>query len=147
MEKLKYNLSSEDGYMGDLYSYFLSEDQKKSINNDNHQLYYTIEQHKMNSFATRVIDVYAKKFETFNEIFRKNKPQKKKNTPPVLVSLPIYVKSLDDEEYKSLLIEQAINQYGPKELSPVFEEQLKKKLGNFNDFKKPKKFSCNIRLT
>jgi len=74
MEKLKYNLSSEDGYMGDLYSCFLSEDQKKSINNDNHQLYYTIEQHKMNSFATRVIDVYAKKFETFNEIFRKNKP-------------------------------------------------------------------------
>jgi hypothetical protein len=29
-------------------------------------MYLDIEQFKMNSFATRVADVYAKKFETFN---------------------------------------------------------------------------------
>jgi hypothetical protein len=29
-------------------------------------MYLDIEQFKMNSFATRVVDVYAKKFETFN---------------------------------------------------------------------------------
>jgi len=29
-------------------------------------MYYDIEQYKMNSFATRVVDVYAKKFESFN---------------------------------------------------------------------------------
>jgi ASC-1-like (ASCH) protein len=58
-------------------------------------MYYDIEQFKMNSFATRVVDVYVKKFETFNEIYRKTKIEKKKNTPPVLTSLPVYVKSID----------------------------------------------------
>lgn len=52
----------------------------------------------MNQFATRVIDSYAKKFETFNEIFRKTKiDNKKKNQPPILTSLPVYVKSVDEE--------------------------------------------------
>lgn len=57
--------------------------------------------------------------------------------------MPVYVKSIDEDEYKSLIIEQSINEYGPKEPSIVFEELVKKKLGNFNDFKKPKKFYCN----
>lgn len=42
-----------------------------------------------------------------------------------------------------MLIEQAIAEYGPKEHSLVFDEQLKKKLGNFHEFKRPKKFFCD----
>lgn len=68
----------------------------------------------MNQFATRVVDIYAKKFETFNEIFRKNKAEKKKNQPPLLTSLPVYIKSVDEEEYKGALLQQAISEYGPK---------------------------------
>lgn len=83
-------------------------------------MYYDIEQYKMNSFATRVVDVYAKKFETFNEIYRKTKVEKKKNTPPLLTSLPLFVKSTDEDEYKCLIIEQSIHEYGPKEHSIVF---------------------------
>ena len=49
----------------------------------------------MKNFATRVFDAYVKKFETFNEIFRKTKIEKKKNQPPILTSLPVYVKSQD----------------------------------------------------
>jgi len=41
------------------------------------------------------------------------------------------------------LIEQAINEYGPKSPSIIFEEQLKSKLGNFNEFKRPKKLKSN----
>jgi hypothetical protein len=46
-----------------------------------------------------------------------------------------------------LIVEQSINEYGPKEPNPVFEDLLKKKLGNFHDFKKPKKFYCNGKFT
>lgn len=62
----------------------------------------------MNSFVSRVVDVYAKKFETFNEIFRKSKIEKKKNTPPLLTSFPIFIKSIDEGEYKNALLQQAI---------------------------------------
>jgi Holliday junction resolvasome RuvABC ATP-dependent DNA helicase subunit len=62
----------------------------------------------MNGYTTRVVDAYVKRFETFNEIHRKTKIEKKKNQPPVLTSLPVYVKSLDEDEYKNLLIEQAV---------------------------------------
>lgn len=107
-------------------------------------MYHEIEQYKMNSFATRVVDMYAKKFESCNEIFRNNnKQEKKKNMPPLLVSLPVYAKSVDEEEYKCLLIENCIMEYGPKEYNPVFEDLLNKKMNNFNDFKKPKRFFSN----
>ena len=86
----------------------------------------------MKSYVNRVVDVYVKKFESFNEIFRKSKVEKKKNSPPLLTNLPLYAKSVSDEEYKNLLIESAIQEYGPKEPSPVFEEQLKKKVSNFH---------------
>ena len=65
-DKLLYKLSSEEGYQKDFYSSFLSGEQRNYINGENNQMYYDIEQFKMNSFATRVVDVYAKKFETFN---------------------------------------------------------------------------------
>lgn len=71
--KLCYKMSSEEGYMQDLYSSFLKQELRNTVVTDNNHMYYDIEQHKMNSFATRVVDVYAKKFETFNEIYRKTK--------------------------------------------------------------------------
>ena len=129
--------------MHDLYSSFLKPDQRNAVMNDNNHMYYDIEQHKMNSFATRVIDVYVKKFETFNEIYRKTKSEKKKNTPPMLASLPVYIKDLNEEEYKNTLLHQAILEYGPKEPNIVFDDLLKKKLGNFNEFKRPKKFQAD----
>lgn len=55
----------------------------------------------MGSFATRVIDSYTKKFEICNEIFRKNKPvEKKKNSPPLLINYPLYLKYIDENLYK-----------------------------------------------
>lgn len=60
-----------------------------------------------------------------------------------MTNLPLYFKSLGfDETYKSSLASNAISEYGPKENShnPVFIELLKKKVANFNDFKKPKNF-------
>lgn len=35
-------------------------------------------------------------------------------------------------------MENAIQEYGPKEYNPVFEELVKRKISNFNEFKKPK---------
>lgn len=64
--KLAYKMSNEEGYMQDLYSNFLKQELRNTVVTDNNHMYYDIEQHKMNSFATRVVDVYAKKFETFN---------------------------------------------------------------------------------
>lgn len=55
-------MSSEEDYLTDLYSEFLGGELKNAVVADNNQMYYDIEQHKMNSFATRVVDVYAKKF-------------------------------------------------------------------------------------
>ena len=73
-------------------------------------------------------------------MYRKTKTDKKKNnTPPLLTNFPIYLKdSINDESYRNCLMENAINEYGPKEYNPVFEDLVKKKIGNFNDFKKPK---------
>ena len=51
----------------------------------------------MGSYATRVIDSYTKKFESWNEIYRKNKPEKKKNTPPLLISYPLYMRSIFED--------------------------------------------------
>ena len=59
--------------MKDYYSGFLKPEQKNGVVTDNNHLYYEIEQHRMNQTATRVVDVYIKKFETYNEIFRKTK--------------------------------------------------------------------------
>lgn len=144
---MTHSLCKDDDYLKDLYGEYLSKAQKAAIQQDNQQMYYDIEQFKMQSFVNRVLEVYGKKFESFNEVFRKAKHEKKKNQPPLLTNLPLYVKSQSDEEYKSLLIEHVIGEYGPKEPSPVFEEQLKKKLGNFNDFKKPKKLFHDQKLT
>jgi hypothetical protein len=71
--KMSFKLSSEEGYLKDYYSSCLSVEQRSAVTTDNHQMYYDIEQYKMNALATRVVDVYAKKFESFNEIFRKTK--------------------------------------------------------------------------
>lgn len=68
-------------------------------------MYYEIEQWKMGSFASRVIDSYTKKFEICNEAFRKNKPEKKKNTPPLLINYPLYLKFIDENLYKEALIQ------------------------------------------
>ena len=51
----------------------------------------------MSSKANRVFDAYDKKFSTFNEIFRKTTIEKKKNQPPILTSLPVFVKSQDED--------------------------------------------------
>jgi hypothetical protein len=61
-EKLNFRLSSEEGYMHDYYGSFLSPEQRAAVQTDNHQMYNEIEQHKMGSLASRVVDVYAKKF-------------------------------------------------------------------------------------
>jgi len=70
---LNYKLSNEEGYFNDYYSTFLTQPLKKAVSADNDHMRYEIEQYKMNSFATRVVDVYVKKFETCNEVFRKTK--------------------------------------------------------------------------
>jgi hypothetical protein len=51
----------------------------------------------MGSLATRVVDSYAKKFEVCNEAFRKNKIENKKNAPPLLINLPLYLKSKSED--------------------------------------------------
>lgn len=68
----------------------------------------------MGSYATRVVDSYTKKFEICNETFRKSKPEKKKNSPPLLINLPSYLKFIDEQEYKNALIHHCIQEYGPK---------------------------------
>lgn len=69
----------------------------------------------MGGLANRVVDSYGKKFETCNESFRKAKYEKKKNTPPLLINLPLYFKALGlDESYKNSLMANAIEEYGPK---------------------------------
>ena len=50
-----FKISSEEGYMQDLYSSYLSDEMKKHIQNDNSQLYYDIENYKMSGYVTRVI--------------------------------------------------------------------------------------------
>lgn len=85
-------MSTDETYMKDYYSSFLNPKMKEKIVAENHQMYYEIEQYKMSSFATRVVDSYTKKFEICNETFRKNKPEKKKNCPPLLINLPLYLK-------------------------------------------------------
>jgi hypothetical protein len=73
----------------------------------------------MGGYANRVVDSYVKKFETCNEIFRKikeEKIEKKGKIPPLLINLPIYFKSQNqDELYKSSLLYDSIKDYGPKE--------------------------------
>lgn len=59
---LTYKTSAEEGYLCDLYSSFLSPEQRAQAVADNHQLHLDIEQFKMSGFASRVVDVYAKKF-------------------------------------------------------------------------------------
>ena len=82
---------------------------------ENAQMYQEIEQYKMGAFANRVVDSYTKKFEVCNEGFRKTKGDKKKNSPPNLTNLPIYIKNVaNDDEYKTALIESAITEFGPK---------------------------------
>ena len=99
----------------------------------------------MGALANRVVDNYTKKFETCNEVHRKTKSEKKKNsTPPLLTNLPIYLKdNVTEDLYRNCLIENCINEYGPKEYSVVFEDLVKKKIGVFNDFKKPKKLAID----
>lgn len=145
LPKLAYRTSTEPDYLADAYSLLLSPDQRALMAAENQQMHLEIEQYKMNAFATRAVDAYAKRFEAFNEVHRKTKVEKKKNSPPVLTSLPVYVKSLDEEEYKNLLLEQAVAEYGPKDPSAVFDDLLKKKLASFHDFKRPKKVYCNGR--
>lgn len=103
----------------------------------------------MGSFANRVIDNYTKKFETCNEVHRKNKVEKKKNnTPPLLTNFPIYLKDcINDEAYRNCLIENSIHEYGPKEYNPVFDDLVRKKVANFNDFKKPKDFGVDKKYS
>lgn len=59
----------------------------------------------MGAFANRVIDSYTKKFEICNENFRKAKYEKKKNSPPLLTNLPLYLKSLNlDDLFKTAIL-------------------------------------------
>ena len=47
--------------------------------------------------------------------------------------------------YKTSLVESAINEFGPKERNPIFEDLLKKKMSNFNEFKKPKNYNFDYK--
>ena len=118
------------------------------LKQENAHLYLEIEQYKMGAFANRVVDSYTRKFEACNEVHRKTKVDKKKNnTPPLLTNLPIFIKdTVTEEVYRNCLIENAIQEYGPKDYNPVFEDLLKKKVGNFNDFKKPKDFTIERKF-
>jgi ubiquitin carboxyl-terminal hydrolase 25/28 len=57
-----YELSSGEKYLQDYYSSLIPEEQKNKIAIENQQLYVEIEQYKMGSFASRVVESYAKKF-------------------------------------------------------------------------------------
>ena len=48
--------------MKDYYANFLTSQVKEKIKSENHNMYYEIEQYKMGSYATRVVDSYVKKF-------------------------------------------------------------------------------------
>lgn len=110
-----YEISSNDTYMTDFYSSLIPNEQRAKVKLENAQMYQEIEQYKMGAFANRVVDSYTKKFEVCNEGFRKTKGDKKKNSPPNLTNLPIYIKNVaNDDEYKTALIESAITEFGPK---------------------------------
>ena len=66
LPKMTHALCSQPNYLKDLYGSYLSKSQINAIQNDNQHMYHKIEQYKMKSFVNRVIDVYTKKFETFN---------------------------------------------------------------------------------
>jgi len=50
---------------------------------------------------------------------------------------------VSEDEYKNIILQHAIEEYGPKEASAIFDDILKKKLGNFHEFKKPKKLQAD----
>lgn len=84
-----------------MYSHYLSKENFNQILADNNQLYHDIETHKAAGFLNKVIDTYTKRFESCNELSRKLKvsdQDKKKNMPPVLVNLPIYIKNVVQNE-------------------------------------------------
>ena len=139
-----YTISSDPAYGMDLYSNYVAKDTLAHIQADNNQLYHDIETHRAAGFLNKVIDTYTKRFESCNELSRKLKgpdQDKKKNSPPVLVNLPIYLKNVaqSDEDYKAAIIFATSREFGPKQESPVFDELLKNKLTNLSDFKRPKK--------
>lgn len=116
-----HELSTSDKYLTDYYSGMIPPELKAKVSRENLQLYTEIQEYKMGGFANRVCDSYSKKFESCNEAFRKSKWEKKKNSPPLLTNLPLYLKSLNlDTSYKSSLTWNAIQEYGPKEDNPTF---------------------------
>lgn len=59
------------------------------------------------------MDNYSKRFETCNELSRKlkaNDSDRKKNTPPILINLPLFIRSTGggDDEYKASIIQSSI---------------------------------------
>ena len=68
-----YEMSTSEQYMTDYYSSLMPSDLQAKIKTENMQMYTEIEQYKMGSFANRVVESYTKKFETCNEVARKNK--------------------------------------------------------------------------
>lgn len=121
-----YAISSSPAYGLDVYSHYISKEILVQIQGDNHQLYHDIETHKAAGYLNKVIDTYTKRFEACNELSRKLKvpdQDKKKNSPPVLVNLPIYIKNIvqNDEEYKASILYFTSKEFGPKEESPVFD--------------------------
>lgn len=85
--------------MEDHFSTFMSPEVKNQVRADNQQMYYDIENYKMGAFVTRVMDSYSRKFQTCNEISRKNMPdKKKKNAPPVLVNFPVFARNATNDE-------------------------------------------------
>lgn len=82
-------------------------------------MYHDIETHKAAGFLNKVIDTYTKRFESCNELSRKLKASdqdKKKNMPPILVNLPIYIKNVvqNEEDYKASIIYSTSKELGPK---------------------------------
>ena len=142
-----YKLSTDEGYGNNVYSNYIPKETIHQVNLDNQQLYHDIQTHKAGGFISKVIDNYIKRFEACNELSRKMKASendKKKNSPPILINLPVYIKSVggSDDEYKAALIHSSRLEFGPKEEMPVFDEILTNKFVNLNDFKRPKFVGC-----
>lgn len=89
-------------------------------------MYSDIQVYKAGAYITKILDNYIKTFETCNELSRKLKVTehyKKKNSPPVLFNLPLYIRSVggSDDEYKSSIMMGNKHEFGPKEDMPIFD--------------------------
>lgn len=118
-----YKLSGEPGFGEDIYSSFITPEVRALIQADNVALQHEIVNFKVGGCVNKVMDHYIKRFESMNELFRKLKipeklAEKKKNATPVLINLPLYVKTVtnpNQEEYKAAVMNSAIISFGAKD--------------------------------